>query len=101
MRTAGDGRDKPIYPRPAERGKDSLDSLNIPRGTRIRVLMDNGRKGLLGLEGTVAQSFPGYVVVRLENDPILSHRINQHGGLTRHKTAPLRHFRVTEVERVV
>ena len=63
--------------------------------------MDNGRKGLLGLEGTVEQSFPGYVVVKLENDPILSHRINQTGGLTRHKTAPLRHFRVTEVERVV
>jgi len=101
MRIEGDGREQPIYPRPAERGKDSLDALNIAKGTRIRVLVDNGRKGLVGLEGMVMQSFPGYVVVKLEDDPILNHRINMSGGLTSHKTAPLRHFRVTEVERVV
>jgi hypothetical protein len=97
----GSGRQTPA-PRPnPERGKDSLDHLNMVKGTKIRVLKDNGRKGLLGLTGVVVQSFPGYVVVKLEQDPILSHRINQKGGLTKHRTAPLRHFRVTEVERLL
>jgi len=97
----GSGRQSPA-PRPnPERGKDDLRSLNFVSGTRIRVLEDNGRKGLLLLEGIVVQSLPGYVVVRLDDDPILKHRINQLGGLTKHTVAPLRHFRVTEVERLL
>jgi hypothetical protein len=97
----GDGRDNPPYPQPARPGTDNLDHLNIAKGTRIRVLKDNGRRGLVGLEGSVVQSLPGFVIVELENDPLLRHRANMAGGFERRQTAPRRHFRVTEVERVV
>lgn len=77
-----------------------LSRLNYTRGTRIRVLEDNGRRGLVGLEGVVVQSFPGYVVVTLENDPAIRHRVEMDGGITRPRRTPMRHFRVTEVERI-
>ena len=70
------------------------------KGTRIRVLEDNGSRGLVGLEGVVIQSFPGYVVVELEGDPALRHRVRMDGGYERPRVQPRRHFRVTEVERV-
>lgn len=78
---------------------DSLSHLNYARGTRIRVLEDNGRRGLVGLEGLVVLSLPGYVVVELENDPALRHRVEMEGGFTRPRRTPKRHFRVIEVER--
>lgn len=99
MRIEGDGRDNPPpQPRPKQ-GTDPLSSLNFAKGTRIRVLKDNGRRGLVGLEGVVVQSFPGAVVVTLENDPALRHRVSMQGGFERPRRQPLRHFRVTEVER--
>lgn len=90
-------------PKPAQRplrGTDSLAHLNHARGTRIRVLEDNGRRGLVGLEGVVVQSFPGSVVVELEHDPMIRHRAEMAGGFSFPKRPPKRHFRVTEVERV-
>jgi hypothetical protein len=80
-------------------GKDSLSSLNFARGTRIRVLEDNGRRGLVGLEGIVVQSIPGSVVVELEDDPMLRFRAEMPGGFEKPIRPPQRHFRVTEVER--
>lgn len=77
-----------------------FSNLNYAKGTRIRVLEDNGRRGLVGLEGVVVQSLPGFVVVELENDPALRHRVEMEGGITRPRRRPLRHFRVTEVERI-
>jgi len=97
---AGEGRERPPGRPNLKPGTDSLSNLNFARGTRIRVLEDNGKRGLLGLEGVVVQSAPGSVVVILENDPLLSHRANMMGGIVNHRTAPRRHFRVTEVERV-
>lgn len=87
-------------PRPTtRRGTDSLSDLNFARGTRIRVLKDNGSRGLVGLEGVVVQSIPGSVVVELENDPLIAFRANMAGGFELPKRQPQRHFRVTEVER--
>jgi hypothetical protein len=77
-----------------------LSSLNYARGTRIRVLEDNGRRGLVGLEGVVVQSIPGFVVVELENDPAIRHRVEMDGGFSSPRRTPLRHFRVTEVQRI-
>lgn len=94
-----DGRENPKPAPQPKRGTDSLSHLNYARGTRIRVLEDNGRRGLVGLEGVVVQSIPGYVVVELENDPATRHRVDMAGGFTRPRRAPKRHFRVTEVER--
>lgn len=95
----GDGRENP---KPAQRpktGTDSLAHLNFARGTRIRVVQDNGRRGLIGLEGVVVQSLPGAVVVELENDPAVRHRVTMDGGISVPRRRPLRHFHVTEVER--
>lgn len=78
----------------------SFADLNIAAGTRIRVLEDNGRRGLVGLEGVVVQSLAGFVVVELDNDPALRHRVDMAGGYERPQRKPRRHFRVTEVERV-
>lgn len=64
------------------------------------MLEDNGRRGLVGLEGVVVQSIPGFVVVELENDPALYHRLRMGGGMDRPVVAPQRSFRVTEVERI-
>lgn len=77
----------------------TIDDLNFTRGTRIRVIEDNGTRGLIGLEGVVVGAFPGSVVVKLDFDPLLCFRGNQHGGVVFNKD-PRRHFRVTEVERV-
>lgn len=97
----GDGRENPA-PRPRlNPGQDYIAHLNIGKGTRIRVLKDNGKRGLVGLEGVVVQSFPGSVMVELENDPALRHRMYQPGGFETPRRQPRRHFRVTEVERVV
>jgi hypothetical protein len=95
----GEGRDNPPPRQPTKRGLDGLGHLNFARGIRVRVIKDNGKRGLLGLEGVVMQSFPGEVVVELENDPLIGHRANMIGGMVLNKR-PMRHFRVTEVERV-
>jgi len=101
MRIPGDGRENPA-PRPrAVQGRDSLAHLNIAQGTRIRVLEDGGRRGLVGLEGVVVQSLPGSVVVELEHDPLLRFRAEQAGGFVIPRRTPRRHFRNNEVERVV
>lgn len=97
----GSGRTDPGYPPQAKRGTDSLASLNYGKGTRIRVVEDNGRRGLVGLEGVVVSSMPGSVTVVLENDPVLSHRVIQRLGFGMARGPIRRHFRVTEVERVV
>lgn len=95
----GDGRENPT-PRPrVNPTQPYISNLNFARGTRIRVLKDNGTRGLLGLEGLVVQSFPGFVVVELDNDPALNHRVLQARGFDTTRN-PRRHFRVTEVERV-
>lgn len=78
----------------------TFEELNFAKGTRIRVVEDNGRRGLVGLEGVVVQSFPGSVVVELENDPLLRFRANQNVGFVRSQKTPQRYFRVTEVERI-
>jgi len=96
----GDGRDQPRYPKPPQPGTDSLAELNIAKGERIRVLEDNGKRGLIGLEGVVVQSFPGSVVVELENDPLLRFRANMVHAFAPPNRIPQRHFRVTEVERL-
>ena len=96
----GEGRRRPKGRPNPKPGTDSLSSLNFARGTRIRVLEDNGRRGLVGLEGVVIQSFPGSVVVELENDPLLRHRAEMASGFALSKSHPQRYFRVTEVERV-
>ena len=96
----GEGRENPP-PRPrAEPGKDSLSHLNIARGHRIRVLKDNGKRGIVGLEGVVVQSMPGAVIVELDNDPMLFFRANMQSGFANPGKSPRRHFRVTEVERI-
>ena len=97
---AGEGRDNPPPRQPTKRGTDSLSHLNIARGERIRVVKDNGTRGLLGLEGVVVQSFPGEVVVELEDDPAIRHRVTMSGGITKRTIPPQRFFRVTEVERM-
>ena len=100
MRIEGDGRENPP-PRPRQPiVNPSFPELNYARGTRIRVLEDNGRRGLVGLEGVVVQSLPGFVVVELENDPLVRFRAEMPGGAAFPKRQPQRHFRVTEVERV-
>ena len=96
----GEGRDNPAPRQPTKGVTDSFSDLNIGVGARIRVLEDNGTRGLLGLEGVVVQSFPGEVVVQLENDPMIRHRVRMLGGIARARRAPHRHFRVTEVERI-
>ena len=96
----GDGRDNPKPQPRLNPGNVYLPELNFARGTRIRVLEDNGRRGLVGLEGVVVQSSPGFVTVELENDPLLRHRMYQAGGFATTRKQPRRHFRVTEVERV-
>ena len=97
----GEGRENPP-PRPRlNPGQDGLAHLNFARGTRIKVLKDNNKRGLLGLEGVVVQSFPGYVVVELESDPALRHRVSMQTGFAKSRITPRRHFRVTEVERLV
>jgi hypothetical protein len=53
----------------------------------------------VGLEGVVVQSFPGSVVVELEADPALRHRLRMPGGFMSPTVQPRRHFRVTEIER--
>ena len=98
---AGEGRDNPLPRRPTKGVTDSFSDLNIGKGSRIRVIKDNGKRGLLGLEGVVVQSFPGEVVVELENDPAIRHRVNMLGGYEKTRRQPQRHFRVTEVERVL
>jgi hypothetical protein len=96
----GEGRGNPP-PRPrAERGKDSLSHLNFTRGTRIRVLKDNGKTGLVGLVGVVVQAHPGSVVVELDNDPMLFFRTQMVSGFADPGKSPLRHFHASEVERV-
>jgi hypothetical protein len=50
---------------------------------RIRVLKDNGRDGIVGLEGTIRMLSPsGYVVV-LDNDPALGRNMYNPGGIAR------------------
>lgn len=96
----GDGRDRPPGgPRP-EPGKDDLSHLDIAKGTRVRVIADDERRGLKGLEGVVVQSMPGAVIVELENDPLLYHRSNMRVGFEKAKRQPQRHLRVIDVERV-
>lgn len=95
-----EGRANPP-PRPRSKpAMGDLSQLNFSRGERIRVLKDNGRRGLVGLEGKVVQTIPGSVVVELDADPLLLVRANQLGGIARTLQTPRRHFRVTEVERV-
>ena len=96
----GSGRDNPEPRQPTKRGTDDLGGLNIVAGTRIRVIEDNGRRRLTGLEGMVVQAGPGYVVVELENDPMLFFRAHMQSGFATPKVPPKRHFRVTEVERI-
>ena len=94
----GDGRENPEPRRRINPGGEYISELNFAKGSRIRVLQDNGTRGLLGLEGVVVQSFAGSVVVELDDDPALRHRVLQARGFDRSKK-PRRHFRVTEVER--
>lgn len=96
----GEGRDNPEPRQPTKRGTDDLGGLNITQGTRIRVIEDNNRRRLVGLEGLVVQSGPGYVIVELENDPMLFFRANMLSGFATPEVPPKRHFRVTEVERI-
>ena len=98
---AGEGRERPPGRPNPKRGTDSLADLNFARGTRIRVLEDNGSRGLVGYEGVVVLSIPGSVVVELDNDPMIHFRMNMATGFAEPKRAPQRHFRVTEVERVI
>lgn len=88
------GRPNPKFPR------HSFAELNYAKGTRIRVLEDNGSRGLVGLEGLVVVSMPGSVIVELEDDPMLRFRAEMAGGITKPTRIPQRHFRVTEVERI-
>ena len=97
---AGEGRVRPPGRPNPKLGKDSLSSLNYTRGTRIRVLEDNGSRGLVGLEGVVVASVPGSVVVELEHDPMLKFRAEMKVGIALSTQHPQRHFRVSEVERV-
>jgi hypothetical protein len=99
MRIEGDGRENPAPAQRLKPGTDSLSHLNIARGTRIRVL-ECGRRDIAGYEGVVIQSFPGSVVVKLDDDPALRHRIRMIGGFAIPQVPPKRHFRVTEVERI-
>lgn len=100
MRDPGDGTTNPS-PRPAPHPPiGSFADLNIATGTRIRVLRDNGRRGLIGLEGVVVQSLPGAVIVELVGDPLLKFRASMKSGFETIKITPRRHFRVTEVERI-
>ena len=46
------------------------------KGNRIVVVEDNGRNGLLGLEGVVDLVTQTGIVVILENDPAIKHRVN-------------------------
>ena len=91
-------------PKPAPRAKRpkklSFPELNIAVGTRIRVLEDNGKRGIVGFEGVVKQSFAGSVVVELDDDPMMKFRAEMPGGFVNPTRPPLRHFRVTEVERI-
>lgn len=97
---AGEGRLRPPGRPNPKRGTDSLSDLNITSGTRIRVLKDNDKRGLVGLEGVVVQSIPGSVIVQLEADPMIKFRSNQATGFAKPTVAPKRFFRVTEVERI-
>ena len=95
------GRANPTPRQPAERPKSlSFPELNIGTGSRIRVLEDNGRRGIVGLVGDVVQSYPGFVVVELDDDPMLRFRAAMPGGFVNPQRPPKRHFRVTEVEKI-
>jgi len=97
----GEGRERPPG-RPNPRIVNaSIPSLNFARGTRIRVIEDNGTRGLVGLEGIVVASGPGSVVVELEDDPLIRFRAEMAGGITFPSRTPQRHFRASEVERVL
>jgi len=96
----GEGRGRPPGRPNPHTPNTSIPELNYVRGTRIRVIEDNGRRGLVGLEGVVIQSNPGSVIVELEHDPMLRFRMEMQSGFARPSKPPLRHFRVTEVERV-
>lgn len=97
---AGEGRRRPPGRPNPKPGTDSLADLNFVRGTRIRVLKDNGRRGLVGYEGIVVQSYQGGVVVELEDDPLIHFRSEMRTGFVTSRTQPQRHFRASEVERV-
>jgi len=99
-RILGDGRENPRPPKIKHQPKASFDALNLVVGTRIRVIRDNGRSGLRGLEGVVVQSIGGGVVVKLDGDPARRFRVSQAGGFATPSRHPLRFFRVTEVERI-
>jgi hypothetical protein len=96
----GEGRRRPPGRPNPKQGDQSFPDLNYARGTRIRVLKDNGTRGLLGLEGVVIASYPGGVVVELEKDPLIAFRAKMAGGITFPSRQPQRNFRVTEVEAV-
>lgn len=95
-----DGRENPKPEPQRARGTGDLSNLNIAKGTRIRVLQDNGRRGLVGLEGVVVQTVAGGVVVELENDPAIRFRLRMNLDFHGPSKRPLRYFRVTEVERI-
>jgi hypothetical protein len=97
---AGEGRRRPPGRPNPKPGTDSLSDLNFTRGTRIRVLKDNGKRGLVGYEGVVVHSYQGGVVVKLDNDPMLHFRSVMKTGFAANTIHPQRHFRASEVERV-
>jgi len=101
MTFRGDGTDNPKPLPRLNPGNDYLGNLNIVVGSRIRVLKDNGRRGLVGLEGTVVISTPGSVVVELENDPADKMRVDMAGGITNRIVKARRHFLINEVERIL
>ncbi len=96
----GEGRRRPKGRPNPKPGTDSLADLNFARGTRIRVLKDNGTRGLIGYEGIVVQTYQGGVVVELEDDPLLFFRADMKTGFATNMSHPQRHFRASEVERV-
>lgn len=67
-------------------------------GQRIRVLKDNGRRGLVGLEGSVEQVAVTGLVVKLDADPGNRHRLNMIGGFELPVVPVLRFFLTHEVE---
>ena len=72
------------------------------KGQRIRVIEAHPRSGVLGFLGTVETLTPTGVVVIIDNDPALTHRMIQIGGFTKPDPNRVvrRFFKLNEIEAV-
>ena len=70
------------------------------KGNRVKVIRDNGRTGLIEYHGTVDSVNQLGVIVILDADPALRHRMNMIGGFALPRPPIRRFFNFGDIEKV-